>query len=334
MSFKPTEIIFCPTSKCNLRCSHCYVKKQEEKLNILEAQNLVKDAINCHSNDIQIERIGFSGGEPFLYLDFLVELCKTTIENDLLFDKIMTNGVWWKTGQELRQTITTLYDSGFDGKIGLSFDSFHEQSYYSQNDFSYLQKITIFIKTIYEIYDNPSMIEIQSVVEEETSGLTQKSFVQKFQELAKNLNFNIKFDTNNKTELGIIWLTKNEYCIPVARTALSLLPENLKSWKDKKWFKDDFCETTGQVLFVHSNGKIAPCCGFANEKDALCIGKITDKISTILFCAKTNKFVNICYNDGLNNYRKSREKLGKSFPGKTQDMCMFCNYLCKKAISE
>lgn len=333
MSFKPTEIIFCPTSKCNLKCSHCFVKKQEQKLDIKEAKNLITDAVNSDSKDIQIEKIGFSGGEPFLYLNFLVEICKTSVDNDLAFDRIMTNGVWWKTEKELRETLSKLYDAGFDGKIGLSFDSFHEKSY-NDNDFSYIQKIYIFIKTIYEIWEDPSMIEIQSVVKEKDAKNCEESFFSKIQELANYLSLNITDKTNKKNHTGVIWLSSKEYCIPIERTPLSFLPTDNKSWKDKKWFNDDFCETTGQVLFVHASGKIAPCCGFANEENALCIGKITDKIIKILSTARENRIINICYNDGLNEYRKTQEKLGIIFPGKTLDMCMFCHYLCKKATPE
>ena len=63
-----------------------------------------------------------------MYKDFLFEVTKFAIEKDFLFDQIMTNGCWWKSEEELSQTLQDLYDAGFDGKIGLSWDIFHNQN--------------------------------------------------------------------------------------------------------------------------------------------------------------------------------------------------------------
>ena len=40
--------------------------------------------------------LGFTGGEPFLYPGVSASLCRRGAELGFRFDKIMTNGVWFK----------------------------------------------------------------------------------------------------------------------------------------------------------------------------------------------------------------------------------------------
>ena len=87
--FSPTEIIFSTTTACNLHCEHCFINRTPHKLEISDAVRLIE---SCVESGGQIDRIGFSGGEPFLYMDFLIEVTKSAISHDLMFDQIMTNG--------------------------------------------------------------------------------------------------------------------------------------------------------------------------------------------------------------------------------------------------
>ena len=109
--FNPTEIIFSVTDACNLHCPHCFVSRNAKKLSPEKAINFLETCKNT-----SIDTIGFSGGEPFLNLDFILKVSKYATQNDFLFDRIMTNGVWWMTETELRDTLTKLYEAGYDGK--------------------------------------------------------------------------------------------------------------------------------------------------------------------------------------------------------------------------
>ena len=149
--FQPTEIIFASTNACNLHCEHCFVSRTSQKLSIENAKAFI---LSCKkTTDSQIEKIGFSGGEPFLYFDFLLEITKFTVAQDLMFDQIMTNGDWWHTESELKQTLQNLYDAGYDGKFGLSWDTFH-----AQNE----ERMLTFIRQIQEYFGENS-INIQTV---------------------------------------------------------------------------------------------------------------------------------------------------------------------------
>src|SRR5262249_33672331 len=71
-----------------------------------------------------IEVLGFTGGEPFLYPEFVQALCRRAARLGFRFDKIMTNGVWHRDADHLADVLTGLRDAGFAGKLGLSVDKF------------------------------------------------------------------------------------------------------------------------------------------------------------------------------------------------------------------
>ena len=283
-SFCPTEIIFACTSACNLHCAHCFVDRNPRKLDINQAIAFID---NCVKSGSPIEKVGFSGGEPFLYMEFLLAVTRAAVMHDLLFDQIMTNGDWWRDEAELHNTLQTLYDAGYDGKIGLSWDEYHGQSE---------ERMLTFIKTVQEIFGDNS-INIQKVA---AYGVLRQA----------------QEPHNGDGPLKDIPL----YTLP--RTYPGDDPQ---AWKARRWFKEDYCEGPGNILYVHADGNIAPCCGFANENPALFIGKITDSYETIMQNAANNKMVQLCFTKGLSHYRRF-----KKFPGKTNDICSFCDYVCKK----
>ena len=112
-----------------------------------------------------------------------------------------------------------------------------------------------------------------------------------------------------------------------------VLPQTFQSddkrgWQSKKWFKEDFCEGPGNILFVHADENIAPCCGFANENCALFIGKITDSFDSVMQNAEKNPMIKLCFEKGLSSLIKKLEK-EKKLPGKTGDICTFCDFIAK-----
>ena len=109
--FAPTQIIFAATEACNLHCSHCFVSQTPAKLNYEDAIIFLE---SC--KDSCINTVGFSGGEPFLAMDFLVEVIKYCIDNAYNFGRIMTNGLWWQSKEELTEKLTILKEAGYDGK--------------------------------------------------------------------------------------------------------------------------------------------------------------------------------------------------------------------------
>lgn len=291
--FNPTEIIFACTTLCNLRCAHCFVERIPERLNADDAKKLI---LSCKKNpESKIEKIGFSGGEPFLAADFLGEISSFARKNEFIFDQIMTNGVWWKTEDELIQTLQRIQDCGYDGKIGISYDNFHGQNY---------EKIRTFCNAVNKIFGEES-INIQAVADPFLDD-------EKTEKLERELN-----------ALG------EDFSADIFILPQTFEGSDKRGWKSKKWFKEDFCAGPGNILFVHPSGNIAPCCGFANENSALFIGKITDSFEQIMQNAAQNKMIKLCFETGLSGRAKEIEKSGKKMPGtgRTDDICTFCDFL-------
>src|SRR5436190_14634309 len=120
-TFRPNYLSFAGTYQCNLDCPHCCVPIEwPDRLDIAVAVRFLEDA-----SAEGVEVLGFTGGEPFLYPEFLLALTRRGAELGLRFDKVQTNGVWFRDEAHLEQTLTDLCKAGFTGKLGLSVDKFH-----------------------------------------------------------------------------------------------------------------------------------------------------------------------------------------------------------------
>jgi len=252
-----------------------------------------------------IYKIGFSGGEPFLNLDFMLDVIKYGYKNEFCFDQIMTNGDWWKTESDLRSTLTKIRNAGYDGKIGLSYDNFHGQDF---------KRIKTFAAAVNDIFGEESL-NVQAVADAELGDKETEILENQLNTLAE------------------------DFAAEVFILPQTFQGDDEKGWQSKKWFKEDYCEGPGQILFVHATGDIAPCCGFANENPALFVGNIkTDTFESVMKKASENKMINMCYNTGLLKEAKKMEAESKSAPtplpgtGRTDDICTFCDFVCKKTI--
>src|SRR5262245_39951820 len=119
--FRPDYLSFAGTYRCNLTCPHCCVPIEwPDHLDITVAIRFLEDA-----RKTGIRTLGFTGGEPFIYPEFVIAVAKRAAELGFAFDKVMTNGVWFEDKSQLEHILTDLRDAGFTGKIGLSVDKFH-----------------------------------------------------------------------------------------------------------------------------------------------------------------------------------------------------------------
>src|SRR3954447_12947161 len=83
-TFRPNYLSFAGTYQCNLTCPHCCVPIEwTDRLDIPTALRFLEDA---HSSGIGA--LGFTGGEPFLYPEFMHTLCRRAVKLGFRFDKI------------------------------------------------------------------------------------------------------------------------------------------------------------------------------------------------------------------------------------------------------
>src|SRR5690242_10225854 len=112
-TFRPNYLMLAPCYQCNLTCAHCCVPIEwPDRLDIVVALRFLEDA---HREGIAV--LGFTGGEPFVYPEFLFALCRRGVELGFRFDKIMTNGVWHRDAAHLEAVLGELASTGYGGKL-------------------------------------------------------------------------------------------------------------------------------------------------------------------------------------------------------------------------
>ena len=101
--FFPEEVIFAPTAECNLACAHCFAHSpstgQKDALTAAAACSFLSSCLEAGREDILV---GFSGGEPFLRLDFLTQVSAFAAEQGFLFSRVITNGAFGSSDAEGR----------------------------------------------------------------------------------------------------------------------------------------------------------------------------------------------------------------------------------------
>jgi uncharacterized Fe-S cluster-containing radical SAM superfamily protein len=321
--FNPQEVIFAPTSQCNLSCEHCRVDRTRSSLNaplrISDALTFLED---CAASGI--DRVGFSGGEPFLEGDFLESIIKKAVELDMYFDRLMTNGVWWHDDTQLETELARVLDAGFDGTIGISVDDWHAQK---------PSDIASFIRAVGKLAGRYDMIEIISVTGKD--GSIPRDMLESVASM-----LDAKLVMSGKRPISIrdsVWNRNSTSGMDdgsgknIAVSIIEYSPGagEADAWKAERWFTDDWCAGPGNVLYVHADGSVAVCCGFANENSELIAGHVSDGCQKLIETARTLPHVKRCYEQGLASWRKEREAAGMTFPGKASDICFFCDWLCK-----
>ena len=268
--FKPDEVIFCPTSKCNLKCVHCTTARSIQNLTISASLKFLHD---CKKNGIKT--IDFSGGEPFLMPKYLISVIRKAAGLNMIFDHIMTNGVWYGSTVQLRSILEKIRGAGFTGDICISIDHFHKQN---------INKLVNFIKTAYESFGRNDIISISYVL-----GSKDRQTEKKLTKIAVLLNGKIhNFGKANS------YMKSDKFFIRMYKISLSAVgsAEHLKNHWDGRWFKEDYCKGPGNALFVFSNGDVSSCCGYANDEKGLIIGNIyRDRVKTMIDNANLSVYI-------------------------------------------
>mgnify|MGYP004702407501 CR=1 FL=1 len=322
--FNPEEIIFAPTAQCTLACGHCRVTRIPQELDSTAA---IAFMASCRGKGV--ERIGFSGGEPFLRAGFLQDVCRAAVGMDYYFGRLMTNGCWADDAAGFLTALEPLHAAGFDGIFGLSFDSWHG------ND---SRRAAVFLKAVFGIWGRRDIVEILAV----GSPGQERTDEAALAVLAAELGGTFVSGTTGRPDAIVdqAWLARTAadpddgsgLFLPVQRFPYSAAAEE-GSWGAKAWFEDDYCDGPGNVFYVHPDGRVAVCCGFANENDDLIIGSIvTDGYDQLIGKAARAPRVHQCYDIGLASLARQMETTGRVLPGKTADICFFCDYLCNHRI--
>src|SRR5579884_316152 len=313
-TFRPNYLSFAGTYQCNLQCPHCCVPIEwPDRLDIGVAVRFVEDA---HTYGIRI--LGFTGGEPFLFPEFVHTLCRRAAALGFRFDKIMTNGLWFHDPAHLEATLEELSATGFTGKIGLSVDKFHGMQ---------VDQLALFCRTARRVLERDNVLSLSYASRQPDQGL------EPIQALARALEGTIEWSDLLGRYLLVtpeLTMTLNwNHLAPVERA------ERFTGGWDGHWFKEDYCEGPGQALIVNPKGEVKPCCGFASDLDQLTIGNIYhDGVARIVRRARRHPYVGKVFREGLTAIRE--EILARdpnALPGATSNHCYFCWYVLTRGLA-
>jgi MoaA/NifB/PqqE/SkfB family radical SAM enzyme len=262
-----------------------------------------------------IEVLGFTGGEPFLYPEFLFALTRRAAELGYRFDKVMSNGVWQRDAAHLEEVLSELRDAGFTGKLGLSVDKFHGR---------HTAKAAEFCRIGRQVFGRDNIVGLSYASRHPDQGL------EPVRDLARELDAVIEWSDL----LGRYLLVSLDLTITLNWNHLAAVERAEKytgSW-DGTWFKEDYCEGPGQALIVTPRGEVKPCCGFASDLDQLTIGNIYhDSVAAIIQRGREHPYVGKVFREGLTAIRD--EILAhdpEALPGATANHCFFCWYVLTK----
>jgi organic radical activating enzyme len=313
-TFRPNYLSFAGTYQCNLTCAHCCVPIEwTDRLDIPTAVRFLEDA---HRQGIRL--LGFTGGEPFLYPEFVINLTRRASELGFRFDKIVTNGVWFKDQTELESILGALKDAGYTGKIGLGIDKFHGIR---------TADLVAFCKTTRRIFQRDNILSLAYASRDPHTGLEPVHM------LARSLDAVVEWSDR----LGRYLLVSPDFTMTLNWNHLAPVEraEKLGATWDGEWFKEDYCEGPGQALIVNPRGEVKPCCGFASDLDQLTIGNIyRDTVKQIIRNGRRHPYVGKIFREGLTAIRD--EILARdpaALPGATSNHCFFCWYVLTRGLA-
>jgi hypothetical protein len=314
-TFRPNYLSFAGTYQCNLACPHCCVPIEwTDRLDITLAVRFLEQA-----RESAIEVLGFTGGEPFLYPEFVIAVTRRAAQLGFRFDKIMSNGVWYSSEDHLASVLGQLRDAGFTGKLGLSVDKFHGMD---------IAKLAGYCRTARRVFDRDTIVSLSYASRSPGAGL------EPIRRLADELGGIIAWSDLLHRHMLVsdeLTMTLNWNHLAAVERAEQLPGD---PW-DGAWFEEDYCEGPGQALIVNPRGEVKPCCGFASDLDQLTIGNIhTDSVATIIRRARAHPYVGKLFREGLTAIRD--EILGNdpnALPGATSNHCFFCWYVLTKGLA-
>jgi organic radical activating enzyme len=313
-TFRPNYLAFAGTYQCNLSCPHCCVPIEwPDRLNVEVALRFLEDA-----RDYGIEILGFTGGEPFLYPEFLFRVTRRAAALGFRFDKIVTNGVWFENQQQLVKILRGMVKAGYTGKLGLSVDKFHG---------SHTRDFALFCRTAREVFGRDNILSLSYASRRPDEGL------EPVRQLARELDAVVAWSDLLRRHLLVsaeFTMTLNwNHLAPVERA------ERFAGAWDGTWFEEDYCEGPGQALIVNPRGEVKPCCGFASDLDQLTIGNIhQDTVARIVRRARKHPYVGKVFRAGLTAIRAEiLQRDPDALPGATSNHCYFCWHLLTRGLA-
>lgn len=253
------------TKSCNAKCKHCYGSSGEAFLNEFTTSE-IKGLIDQLVNDMTVDKIFFTGGEPFMR-DDIVELIKYADSKKMKIlissnSKLLTRNIL----EQLKDINFNMFQISLDGNQEVH-DKIRGEGFYDsvisalellkELKFKNVTIATCLMRENYDQFENIMNIAIKydvpvySLVLLLVAGRATKDLDVTSVQLLEAINK--IFDIYRKYE-GRISLADNSIIPP------ALVPKDLREQGMHKKF--EVCCAFPHILGVEANGNVAPCDGF------------------------------------------------------------------------
>lgn len=251
------------TAKCDMCCFYAGPSKSD-MIDRTATINFLKSLDNAP----EIKMVHFSGGEPFLTFDFLLELIEIC-SNMGRRTSVLTNGYWALTEQIAFAKLQALSNTGLN-QIGISFDEFHQEYVSHEN-------VRNILKAARKLHLPTS---IQTVVNNKS---TDGSWIQMIR--------------NDLLDVRVHFIA----CERVGRACEKVDENDLLNIRVNK---DLVCRKGGTFSVLY-DGSVWPCCCPAVYETSLGIGNInttTPTITDALSQLNNNLILKVLRNKGFDIY--------------------------------
>jgi hypothetical protein len=359
-AFRPNYLSFNGTYACNLSCAHCCVPIEwEDRLEVAAAVRFLESA---HEAGIRI--LGFTGGEPFIYPEFVIAVARRAVELSTEDAKRTTSEACDPGGARAASRGSGTAPKARGGRElsrkdklgGWRFDKvmtngtwYEDRAHLERvlrelRDTGYsgriglsvdkfhpvkTERLALFCEVVADVFERDDILAINYASAARAKGL------ERVEALARALGGTVGWSdllgghmlVTDRLSATLHW----NHLAPVERA------ERLGGGFDGgPWFEEDFCEGPGQALIVTPKGEVKPCCGFASDLDQLTIGSIYEhSAEETIARARRHPYVGKLFREGLTAIRA--EVLAAhpdAVPGPTSNHCFFCWYALTRGLVE
>jgi MoaA/NifB/PqqE/SkfB family radical SAM enzyme len=127
------------TYKCNCACEFCYYNCSPQKNGLMSKDIFIGLWKSLKAFAGNLAKIHITGGEPFLYFDYMCSLLETAKKQNLgKVDMLETNGFWAENETIIKEKIKILDKLGMN-KLKISCDPFHQEFI----DIEYVKRLAV-----------------------------------------------------------------------------------------------------------------------------------------------------------------------------------------------
>lgn len=324
--YSPRILSLITTYRCTTSCAHCCYRCSPSQSLSMSSEMVEKIVLQCDG----FSKISFSGGEPFLAMDFLLQSVGIAYSSgNFATIAAVTNCFWAESPDRAQRILDKLCSSGLN-LLGVSCDQYHQQSVP-------LQKVANAILAARKCH-----IPVQVNVISPHREFIASSLPVEMRELAElvgedSLKAECTIDyahiyTGERTGISVL----QGEIMPVGNAAQSLTGdfgeyELTSSWNDACILQagNGAYSYEGQVLTILPDYGCFPCCSLYSASGHLKIGTADEEsLVTIIEKANNDKFIQFISHLGIPAVKAAIESCVDHYRGKTfAHICQFCHLI-------